>query len=57
MDNLLELLSHEAWNGVAALIAVMALVLPLFAKAIKSLSSNQKMLGYIKNIASIALIV
>ncbi|RKZ73873.1 MAG: hypothetical protein DRQ57_12975 [Gammaproteobacteria bacterium] len=57
MNNLLEILRDPAWEGIAALIAILVLVLPLVVKARKSLSSNQKILAFVKKTASITLAV
>jgi len=56
MDALEIILSHPAWEGVAALIAILALVLPLFAKMISFLFSNQKVLLFVKQVVSITLV-
>lgn len=57
MDALLELLSHEAWNGVAALVAILVIVSPFLVNFIKLLSSNQNKMRVIKRIASVALVI
>lgn len=56
MDTLEIILSHPAWEGVAALIAILAFVLPLFAKMISFLFLNQKVLVFVKQVVSMTLL-